>query len=306
MRALAAAFLLTLCTAAPLVAADPFTSGKPAQTAISLAAPPFGGGVIGAAAKAQRALNAAIAVRFHAAGTTGSGAAVAGILLLSFAYGVLHALGPGHGKVVVAGYFVARRERWVKSLLFGSLISLIQGGSAIALVGLLGLILKSTQTEVLGQEAIGAVVSYALILLFGLWMLYRALTNTAADHAHRHHHGALAPWQPTPRRRHDAGTALVVAAGLTPCASAIIVLLFAVANGVFVIGIGAALAMSVGMAITVSAVGATSILGRRLAERLFAGNSTWVLRLERALAIAGPVLIVAFSALLLLGAWSQL
>jgi nickel/cobalt exporter len=52
--------------------------------------------------------------------------ALAGILLLSFAWGVLHAVGPGHGKMVVASYFVARRERWVKGVLFGSLISLVK------------------------------------------------------------------------------------------------------------------------------------------------------------------------------------
>jgi ABC-type nickel/cobalt efflux system permease component RcnA len=139
-------------------------------------------------------------------------------------------------------------------------------------------------------------------------MLYHALTGKAADRAHRHIQDPLEapPRHPTLRRRRGAGTALVVAAGLTPCASAIIVLLFALANGVYLVGIGAALAMSAGMALTVSAVGVTSVLGRRLAERLFAGAAAWASRLERALAIAGPLLIVGSSALLLLGAWSQL
>ena len=99
---------------------------------------------------------------------------------------------------------------------------------------------------------------------------------------------------------------LAVAAGLVPCASAIILMLFALANRAFVIGIEAALAMSLGMAITVSSIGLASIFARQLMERVVAANSRGGVALERGLNLGGSLLLVLFASLLLLGAWSRL
>ncbi len=194
----------------------------------------------------------------------------------------------------------------MNSVIFGSLISLIQGASAVVVVGTLGIILRWTQFEVLGQVAIVEVVSYALVALLGLWMLYQALGGHTHSHHHAHSVDALARVHSGQSHDKRTGPALILAAGLTPCASAIIVLLFALANGVFAIGVLAAAAMSAGMAITVSVIGVLSVLGRSVAERMFAGSVSWAVGLERALSITGPLLIVGFSTLLMLGAWSQL
>ena len=301
MRRLRLLLLAVLLAAAigPVRAADPFTTGRPSDIAAATAAPGPFADVVAAAARLQRDLNEVISRRMRELNGTHSAKTTIAILLLSFAYGVLHAVGPGHGKMVVASYFVARRERWLNSVLFGSLISLIQGVSAVLLVGALGIVLRWSQFEVLGQVAVVEVVSYALVALLGLWMLCHAIF--ASGHAHHHHGHGIGPSQ---ARR--SGPALIVAAGLTPCTSAIIVLLFALANGVFPIGILAAFAMSAGMAITVSGVGVLSVFGRSAAERMFSGSGAWAAGLERALGITGPLLIVGFSLLLLLGAWSQL
>ena len=295
--------LFTIVLALPigaLGAADPFTTGRPSGIAAATAAPGPFADVVAASARLQRDLNEVISRRIRELNETHSTKTTIAILLLSFIYGVFHAIGPGHGKVVVASYFVAHRERWLNSVLFGSLISLVQGVSAVLIVGALGLILRWSQFEVLGQVATVEVVSYALVALLGLWMLYHGIAGNR--HAHHYHpnDGAGA----SHRRR--SGPALIVAAGLTPCASAIIVLLFALANGVFAIGILAALTMSAGMAITVSGVGLLSVFGRSLAERMFSGSAARAAGLERVLGITGPLLLVGFSTLLLLGAWSQL
>jgi nickel/cobalt transporter (NicO) family protein len=99
---------------------------------------------------------------------------------------------------------------------------------------------------------------------------------------------------------------MVLAAGLTPCASAIIVLLFALANGVLAAGIAAALAMSVGMGMTVSAIGIATVFGRRVVERLAGSVPSIGPRVERGVALGGALLLVGFSGLMLLGAASRL
>src|SRR5258708_1561467 len=114
--------------------------------------------VVAASARLERDLNEVISRRIRELNETHSTKTTIAILLLSFIYGVFHAIGPGHGKVVVASYFVAHRERWLNSVLFGSLISLVQGVSAVLIVGALGLILRWSQFEVLGQVATVQVV----------------------------------------------------------------------------------------------------------------------------------------------------
>src|SRR5215469_6881599 len=93
----------------------------------------------------QRELNDAISDAFHDVEETGSRRALVLILVLAFLYGVLHAIGPGHGKSVVASYFVGRHARWASGVVMGGLISVIQGISAIILVGLLAIILQWRQ-----------------------------------------------------------------------------------------------------------------------------------------------------------------
>jgi ABC-type nickel/cobalt efflux system permease component RcnA len=99
---------------------------------------------------------------------------------------------------------------------------------------------------------------------------------------------------------------MMLAAGLTPSASAIIVLLFALANGVFAAGIAAALVMSLGMGATVAGIGLATVYGRSLVERFAARAPSLAPWIERGVAFSGAVLLVGFSGLMLLGAASRL
>jgi ABC-type nickel/cobalt efflux system permease component RcnA len=175
------------------------------------------------------------------------------------------------------------------------------------------------------------VVSYALIALIGLWMLFQAATGRGHnhhhhgphshgegeeeharhhdhdhDHDHSHDHGASAG-AGLPRRASTREMIwLAVTAGLVPCASAIIVMLFALAQNAFAIGVEAALAMSLGMALTVSAIGLASIFARRLLERAVAGSTRGAVALERGLQFGGALTLVVFASLFCLGAWVRL
>jgi nickel/cobalt exporter len=323
MTRLARAFLFAvalLFVAVPAKADDPFQSGHPANPSTVIATPSWMTGVIAAAARVQGDLNDTISDRIREVTATHSLKALAVILALSFVYGILHAVGPGHGKMVVASYLMTRRERIANGVIVGSLISLVQGISAIAIVGVLAIVLQFSQLRVVDHTTLIEAVSYALIALIGVRMFYQAVTGQSHDHSH---HGAPAGHEHHHHDHHDHGAAslspsgvaalprnnmygLAFAAGLTPCASAIIVMLFALANHAFVIGIESALAMSAGMAMTVSAIGIASIFARQLMQRAVAGNARGSHALERGLNLGGSFLLVLFSGLLFLGACSRL
>ena len=288
-------------------AADPFQSGRPSPSSAAVSLPAWMAAPIAAAARIQRDLNEAISSRIREVNESHSKRDLAIILLLSFVYGVFHAVGPGHGKMVVASYLMARRERLADGIIVGSMISLVQGLSAIVMVGALGLVLQLGQLELFGQTTLVEAVSYALIALIGLRMLYQAIVGKSDDHHHSHAPlPAEAEASRRPGHRHASMFGLAFAAGLVPCASAIIVMLFALANHALAIGVEAAIAMSLGMAITVSLIGVASVAARQLMVRIAAGHSHGGVALDRGLHVGGSLLLVAFASLLFLGALSRL
>jgi ABC-type nickel/cobalt efflux system permease component RcnA len=287
----------------------------------------------------QLLLNDRISHQFKAVRDTGSGTAFFTILALAFFYGVLHAAGPGHGKSIVAAYFVSNEARWTSGVVMGGVISLMQGVTAIVVVFLLSLVFRTSQMAVENNGAMVEFISYGLVVLIGLVLFYRAVTgkghnhhhgpvsfghdhshdHTHHDHAHHDHdhhacdhdhgHGHQHEHHdhhPVSRPGVSFRRVLTLAAGVAPCASAIIIMLFALANGALMVGTIAVLSLSLGMGLTVSAIGVLSILARGMMKRFAGGETAAGERLERALAIGGAVLVVGFAGTLMLGAWVRL
>jgi ABC-type nickel/cobalt efflux system permease component RcnA len=90
----------------------------------------------------------------------------------------------------------------------------------------------------------------------------------------------------------------VVAVGIRPCSGALIVLSFAILNGLWTGGILSVLAMSVGTAITVSALATLAVLAKDWAM-MFAGEGRWGGRVHKAIEIGGAALVFFFGLVLL-------
>lgn len=235
---------------------------------------------------------------------------------LSFAYGVFHAAGPGHGKAVVASYLIANEQALKRGLVLSFLAALLQGVVAIVLVAVLALIINATAQTMQNTAHVVELLSFAGIAALGAWLVWRkggafwrALRGDAArdhhlhghdDHHHGHAHGAndhhhehaahdhFAHGTPHVHDEHcghfhapdpktlgaqfswRAALTTVVVAGARPCSGAILVLVFALSQGIFWAGIVATLAMSLGTAITTGALAAVAVLFKGLAVR-FAG-----------------------------------
>ena len=243
-------------------------------------------GLIGWVLAQQNAFYLALKGQVRAATQNGSAAiALAG---LSFAYGVFHAAGPGHGKAVVASYMLANEQALRRGLLISLFAALLQGAVAIALVAVLALAFNATAQHMNNAAALIEELSYVGIIALGAWLLYSkgrafwVLLRPAAAHVHhphRHdpdHHvhdehcghfhapdpktlGAGFSWR--------AALTTVAVAGSRPCSGAILVLVFTLAQGIFWIGLWSVLAMSLGTAITTGALAALAVLAKGLAQR---------------------------------------
>lgn len=340
-RRLAALLLSCLVLAAsPTMAADYFGRPEPSADGSARAAPTTLPGmpspleaipaplrpVLGGLASLQTRLNAELRSHLRDARDGRSWEPAAAIVLFSFLYGVFHAVGPGHGKMVVGSYFLSRRARLLLGLSMSASAALVQALSAILLVGALAVLFDLGSRAVLDQAARLETVSYAVIVILGLWMGIGVLKGRACcqhdhgsahdhhdhcdahdhhdDHDHHDHHGRGNGDGAAEHRREWLHVLLTGAAvGLRPCSGAILVLLFTRAFGIFGIGVLATFAMASGVAITVAIVSLGAQGLQRGLSRLGPADGALAPRLRKGVALAGAGLITAFGLLQLLGIW---
>src|ERR1700754_1958072 len=134
---------------------------------------------------------------------TSDGSAVWSLLGISFAYGIFHAAGPGHGKAVISSYLVANRETARRGIVLSFASALMQSLVAVLIVGVCAWLLNATAKTMCGAEKAIEIASYALIAAFGARLVWvkgggfmRALSAKPApvvamaahDH-HGHDHG---------------------------------------------------------------------------------------------------------------------
>lgn len=117
------------------------------------------------------------------------GAAAWGLLGLSFAYGIFHALGPGHGKAVIASYVLANRQTARNGAVLALLAALLQALVAIILVAIMAWLLNATAPEMNRATRWLETASYALITLLGAWLVWAKavrpwLRRSGRDHDH--------------------------------------------------------------------------------------------------------------------------
>ncbi|TPN29963.1 nickel/cobalt transporter [Mesorhizobium sp. B1-1-6] len=303
---------------------------------------------------------------------------------LSFAYGIFHAAGPGHGKAVISSYMVANEVALRRGILLSFVSALLQGLTAVAVMAVAYFVLRGTAVSMTDAAWFMEIMSFVFVTLFGAWLLWRKLgpsvlrlfgrgpaySLSAAhaghshaghshaghtghtghshaahshsanalhghehhdhgdDHSHDHHdHGAHDHHHdhgahdhahaagevcetcghshaPDPALlsgdRFDWRTAwtAVAAVGIRPCSGALIVLSFALLNGLWLGGLLSVLAMSIGTAITVSALATIAVTAKNWAV-YFAGDGRIGNRIHSIVEIGGAAFVFLFGLLLL-------
>ncbi|BCG93034.1 nickel/cobalt efflux system [Mesorhizobium sp. 131-2-1] len=303
---------------------------------------------------------------------------------LSFAYGIFHAAGPGHGKAVISSYMVANEVALKRGIMLSFVSALLQGLTAVVVMMLAYFVLRGTAISMTDAAWFLEISSYVLVTLFGAWLLWRkagpairrlfgagpAYSLSAAHaghshaghshaghshaghshaahahsahalhvhdhddhdhhHTHAHDHGAHHHHDHSAHDHHhhdhaageicetcghshapdpallsgdnfDWRTAwsAVAAVGIRPCSGALIVLSFALLNGLWLGGLLSVLAMSIGTAITVSALATLAVTAKNWAV-YFAGDGRMGNRIHAIVEIGGAAFIFLVGLLLL-------
>jgi nickel/cobalt exporter len=345
-------------------------------------APPPPDGIVGWLLAKQSEFYRGLSGAIRAAKADGS--AVWTLFGLSFAYGVFHAAGPGHGKAVISSYVVANGETWWRGVVLSFASAILQALVAVAIVGVAAVLLGATRRTIDGTIWWIEVISYGLIAALGarlLWVKGRALisawqkyrteqepvhshalahahahshavagsshahagahahshgghdhdhaghahAHVHHDHAHKHdhthgvaccgHHGHdhddhASAWghahAPEPQELAGPGgwkrgLSAIIAVGLRPCSGAILVLVFALAQGLFWAGVASTFIMGLGTAITVAAIATLAVGARGLAQRFASARPGPGMLVLRGLEVAAALLVLVFGIALLFG-----
>jgi nickel/cobalt exporter len=203
-RKLATFVILTAAVVLAAGAVDAvFAQGSPFGVPRPQAAPPPpADGVVGWILAKQAEFYKQFSGLIRAAKSDGSAAWT--LFGVSFLYGIFHAAGPGHGKAVISSYVVANEETWARGVVLSFASALLQALVAVAIVGVAAALLNATAATMSATVRWIEIVSYALIVLIGLRLLWvkgrgfiAALRNlnrpaavgAAVTPAHLHDHG---------------------------------------------------------------------------------------------------------------------
>jgi nickel/cobalt transporter (NicO) family protein len=307
-----------------LMAQTPFGGPRPSG------AEPQIGGIVGWLLAKQSEFYQQMSSTIRAAKSDGS--AVWTLLAISFAYGIFHAAGPGHGKAVISSYLVANQETARRGIVLSFASALMQSLVAVVMVAVCAWLLNATAKTMCGAEKAIEIVSYALIAAFGLRLVWTkgggfigalqrprpapAMAVAAHhhhDHGHEHHHHDHVHDEhcghshgPEPRELAgpggwSRGFGAIFAVGIRPCSGAILVLVFALAQGLFWAGIAATFVMGLGTAITVATIAVIAVSAKDLARRLSAGREAGGTLVMRGLEFGAAGLVLLFGLGLLFG-----
>jgi nickel/cobalt exporter len=312
-------------------------SAAPVQPASPPAAPPRIGPLRYLIGKAM-ALQAAFYLRLTGdlKAVKDSGHAFAWLAGISFLYGIVHAAGPGHGKVVISGYLLANEERVRRGVLIAFIAALAQAAVAVGIIAIMAAILDMTSIAITSTTRLFESGSFALIAGLGIYLLVRKGRDAWASleggdpHAHHHHHFGVdenehhshhghlhahhshahahhacshipAP-QVVARPGVRGAAAAIVSVGLRPCSGALIVLVFALSQDIFWAGIASTFVMAVGTAITVASLAGIAVGAKWLARRIVGGGEgQMAARIMLGLELLAALVITASGATLFVG-----
>lgn len=249
-----------------------------------------------------------------------SGASLASAMfavVIAFLYGAFHTLGPGHGKAVVISYFVGTGGSVRRGLLMGVQIAVTHVLSAIVIVFLFDFAVRQATGNAPSDYRMIRQVSYAAIAMIGAFMLWRAIramiefkrhshNHAHDDHDHHHHHtGGCASCEAAAKQVGNGSGWLATAVGVVPCTGALLVMLYGLANDLVGQAVVMVVAISVGMAVAMAAIGLTAIWGHNFAAARWSSNAVNRMKFTLGAQLAGALAVFLIGATLFVATHSS-
>lgn len=268
----------------PPLAANPFTgAGTDANgETVKQASPVRTAAADQSLVAKQASLRDALGSFFYEWKTSGSRALFRGIIGVSFLYGIIHALGPGHRKTVIFSLYLARQSPAWEPAMTGMILAILHAGAAAAIL----LVLRGASGAISGKADNIAIYmegfAYVLLIAIALYLVACAIRDLA-----RGSNG---------KRGGTMSLGTILLTGVYPCPGAILVLVLSLALGITGIGILAVFAMSLGMSIPIIGAGYLAWFGRTGLFLALKSDETRLARISAGVELVGYSVLLVFAA----------
>lgn len=175
------------------------------------------------------------------------------LLFFSFLYGVLHAIGPGHGKSLVGAYFLSENNSVKKAFNISMMIGIVHTFSAFIFTFTIYFVLNMLFSNIFGDiEKIATKVTGVVIILVAVYLIYKKYENSKLHKTHFYNHeysNSGCDCGSCTTKSTDLG--VIISAGIVPCAGTVSIFLFTIGLGAYLVGFLSAIFMSFGMSFVI-------------------------------------------------------
>lgn len=211
------------------------------------------------------------------------------ILAAAFAFGLFHALGPGHRKTIVFSLYISRKAAWWEPLAVALSLSALHAGSAIVLIlflnGITGSISARADTISKWMEGL----SYIILILSAIALLSHSIVEQIS-YAKKTKAGTNKS-----EGRKNISLSAFIFSGIYPCPGAVLVLILSFTLNIIKLGITSVLVMSLGMSIPILISAYIAWAGREGLFYFFKNKEGIISKLSFIIELLGYALLLAFS-----------
>jgi nickel/cobalt transporter (NicO) family protein len=176
------------------------------------------------------------------------------LLIFAYIYGVIHALGPGHGKTLVASYFLSNERSYSKALFVSLAIGVVHAFSAFILTLIIYFGVETFFSQFI-QDSVNLTtkLSAFIIILIAIYLIYKKYSaykllekqkNLPFSKINNNPHQSICGCSSCKIEDDSTDFALILSAGIIPCPGTTTIFIFATSLGLYVAGFLSALVMS--------------------------------------------------------------
>ncbi len=224
----------------------------------------------------QREIRRSISLKLREYKTNRSSKVLFLALGIAFLYGIIHSLGPGHGKVFLVSQVIGSKVKYANIVASSFLFAFLHSLSGLTLVAILKLLSMSLFRDSTRFSIIAQNISFGIIILLGIYILIKAILNKSSrDHSHEGKNLFL--------------TAIMI--GFVPCPGSIIIAVYAMKMGVYSTGVLMVIAMALGMAFTLIVLNSLTLFIKSLAS-LSLKKQASIAKISRIMSFIGAILLI--------------
>lgn len=204
-------------------------------------------------------------------------------LLFAFLYGIVHCLGPGHGKVFLMGQVIASNIKFLSILWSSTVFAFIHSLSGLLLVGILSILNRSILRGSNDWFMLAQNISFLLIIFIGLYIAIKTANSDEYTLLKQQSHCG----------HNKRGLLLTtITIGLVPCPGAILVAVYAMKIDMFSTGFLMILSMAVGMALTLTIVNSIVLFTKAITVKTILNRGNFYV-VSKVMAMLGAILLIS-------------